>query len=238
MIRFVFKRKGQQVEHLVQPVLANLDKRALVLVGLMGCGKTSVGRRLASALNLRFVDADEEIERSADKSVAEIFAEHGEQYFRDGERRVIARLLKEGPIVIATGGGAYMNPTTRDNIKANGVSIWLKADLHVLMKRVMRRDNRPLLKTADPEGTMRRLMNERYPVYAGADMTVESRDVPHDEMVSHILKGLLSGPLGPHTGPEPAVPAHDGQPPDTARVRSELPKTDAIKPDTAKKDPR
>jgi shikimate kinase len=239
MIRFVFKRKGPQVDHLVQPVLANLDKRALVLVGLMGCGKTSVGRRLAAALGLRFVDADEEIERSADKSVAEIFAEHGEQYFRDGERRVIERLLKEGPIVIATGGGAYMNATTRENIKKHGLSIWLKADLHVLMKRVMRRDNRPLLKTADPEGTMRRLMAERYPVYAGADMTVESREVPHDEMVSFILKSLLNGPLGPHTGPsfDPAlVPAgqpHDRGPPDAAAAKPELAKSEP-----AKKDPQ
>jgi shikimate kinase len=214
MIRFVFKRKGPQVEHLVPPVLANLDKRALVLVGLMGCGKTSVGRRLASALSLRFVDADEEIERSANKSIAEIFSDHGEQAFRDGERRVIERLVKEGPLVLATGGGAYMNATTRDNVRAHGVSIWLKADLHVLMKRVMRRDNRPLLKTADPEGTMRRLMAERYPVYAAADMTVESREVPHDEMVSHILKGLLHGPLGPHSGPElvPAGPPDETSP--------------------------
>jgi shikimate kinase len=230
MIRFVFKRKGPQVDHLLQPVLANLDKRALVLVGLMGCGKTSVGRRLAAALNLRFVDADEEIERSANKSVAEIFAEHGEQSFRDGERRVIERLLKEGPLVLATGGGAYMNAITRDNIKAHGVSIWLKADLPVLMKRVMRRDNRPLLKTADPEGTMRRLMAERYPVYADADMTIESREVPHEEMVSYILKGLLNGPLGPHSGPElvPAGPSNDRGPPDQA----------AAKPDAQKKDPQ
>jgi shikimate kinase len=223
MIRFVFKRKGQNVEHLVQPVLANLDKRALVLVGLMGCGKTSVGRRLASALGLRFVDADEEIELAhQNKSVADIFAEYGEQYFREGERRVIERLLKEGPLVIATGGGAYMNATTRDNVKAHGISIWLKADLHVLMKRVMRRDNRPLLKTADPEGTMRRLMAERYPVYAGADMTIESREVPHEEMVSFILKGLLNGPLGPHSGPE-LVPA---APPGSAVARPETPKKD------------
>jgi shikimate kinase len=204
MIRFVFKRKGAQVEPLVRPVLANLDKRSLVLVGLMGCGKTSVGRRLATALNVRFVDADEEIERSAHKSVADIFADHGEQSFRDGERRVIERLLREGPQVLATGGGAYMNATTRDNIKAHGISIWLKADLPVLMKRVMRRDNRPLLQTADPEATMRRLMTERYPVYAGADLTIESREVPHDEMVNFILRGLLAGPLGPHTGPSPA----------------------------------
>lgn len=222
MIRFVFKRKGQNVEHLVQPVLANLDKRALVLVGLMGCGKTSVGRRLASALGLRFVDADEEIERAHDKSVPDIFNEYGEQYFRDGERRVIERLLKEGPLVLATGGGAYMNATTRDNIRANGISIWLKADLHVLMKRVMRRDNRPLLKTADPEGTMRRLMSERYPVYGQADMTVESRDVPHDEMVAHLLKGLLIGPLGPHTGPVPVEPLPGRNPPDSAAVKAEL----------------
>jgi shikimate kinase len=227
MIRFVFKRKGPQVEHLVPPVLANLDKRALVLVGLMGCGKTSVGRRLASALSLRFVDADEEIERSANKSIAEIFSDHGEQAFRDGERRVIERLVKEGPLVLATGGGAYMNATTRDNVRAHGVSIWLKADLHVLMKRVMRRDNRPLLKTADPEGTMRRLMAERYPVYADADMTVESREVPHDEMVSHILKGLLHGPLGPHSGPE-LVPA--GLPDETSPSGSAT-----AHPDTDKK---
>jgi shikimate kinase len=214
MIRFVFKGKGQNVEHLARPVLANLDKRALVLVGLMGSGKTSVGRRLASALNLRFVDADEEIERSADRTVSEIFLEHGEQHFRDGERRVIARLLREGPLVLATGGGAFMNAATRDNIRNHGVSVWLKADLHVLMKRVMRRDNRPLLKTADPEGTMRRLMNERYPVYASADMTVESREVPHEEMVGHILKGLLNGPLGPHTGPAPVElsPSHAAVP--------------------------
>jgi shikimate kinase len=219
MIRFAFKRKGQQVDHLIAPVRAKLDQRCLVLVGLMGCGKTSVGRRLASALNMRFVDADEEIEQAhQNKSVPDIFTEYGEKYFRDGERRVIARLLKEGPLVLATGGGAYMNATTRANIRADGISIWLKADLPVLMKRVMRRDNRPLLKTADPEATMRRLMTERYPVYAEADMTVESREVPHDDMVSHILKGLLSGPLGApapaaalatepeRTGPERAEP--------------------------------
>jgi shikimate kinase len=199
MIRFVFKRKAAQLEPLVRPVLANLGKRSLVLVGLMGCGKTSVGRRLATTLDVRFVDADEEIERSADKSVADIFADHGEQSFRDGERRVIERLLREGPQVLATGGGAFMNAMTRDNIKAHGISIWLKADLPVLMKRVMRRDNRPLLKTADPEATMRRLMAERYPVYAGADLTIESREVPHDEMVNFILRGLLAGPLGPQT---------------------------------------
>jgi shikimate kinase len=243
MIRFVFKRKGPQVDHLVQPVLANLDKRALVLVGLMGCGKTSVGRRLASALSLRFVDADEEIERSANKSVAEIFADHGEQSFRDGERRVIERLLKEGPLVLATGGGAYMNATTRENIKAHGISVWLKADLHVLMKRVMRRDNRPLLKTTDPEGTMRRLMAERYPVYASADMTVESREVPHDEMVGFILKSLLNGPLGPHTGPHsgpvmPAGPLHNHRPQDTRPQDRGPAKPSADRPDTDKKDPQ
>jgi shikimate kinase len=217
MIRFAFKRKGQQVDHLINPVRSKLDQRSLVLVGLMGCGKTSVGRRLASALNWRFVDADEEIERSANKSVPEIFNEYGEQHFRDGERRVIARLLKEGPLVLATGGGAFMNATTRANIKASGISIWLKADLHVLMKRVLRRDNRPLLKH-DPEGTMRRLMAERYPTYALADLTVESREVPHDDMVSHILNSLLNGPIrGVDPSPQSAAVA-PGPPTDTLPV--------------------
>src|SRR5690606_9370502 len=136
-----------------------LGDRSLVMVGLMGCGKTSVGRRLSARLDLPFVDADEEIEAAAGKSISEIFADHGEAHFRDGERKVIARLLKNGPQVLATGGGAFMNPETRQNIKLAGISIWLKADLPVLMRRVMRRDNRPLLKTADPEARMRELMN-------------------------------------------------------------------------------
>lgn len=172
-----------------------LGSRSLVLVGLMGCGKSSVGRRLADALSLKFVDADTEIETAAGQTIPEIFEYHGEAYFRDGERRVISRLLNAGPQVLATGGGAFMSEQTRAAIAERGVSIWLKAELAVLMRRVMRRDNRPLLKTADPEARMRELMNARYPVYALADVTVESREVPHEEVVCHIIQSLLAGPL-------------------------------------------
>jgi shikimate kinase len=171
-------------------LLALLGERSIVLVGLMGCGKSSVGRRLASRLGLIFVDADEEIERVAAKSIVEIFADHGEAYFRDGERRVIARLLSTGPQVLATGGGAFINPDTRAKIRERGVSIWLRAELPVLMRRVSKRDTRPLLKSGDPEATMRDLMAKRYPIYAEADLTVESRDVPHDVIVNEIIAAL------------------------------------------------
>ncbi|MEC9367455.1 MAG: shikimate kinase, partial [Pseudomonadota bacterium] len=127
-----------------------LDKTSVVLIGLMGAGKTAVGRRLASQLALPFVDADNEIERAAGKSISEIFADHGEAYFRDGERKVIARLLDNGPHVLATGGGAYMNEETRRNVSRSGISVWLRAELPVLMERVSRRENRPLLKSGDP----------------------------------------------------------------------------------------
>jgi len=177
------------------------------MVGLMGCGKTSVGRRLSARLDLPFVDADEEIETAAGKTITEIFADHGEAHFRDGERKVIARLLKNGPQVLATGGGAFMHPETRQNIKRAGISIWLKAELPVLMRRVMRRDNRPLLKTADPEARMRELMAERYPIYAEADLVANSRDVPHDVIVDEILDALLKGPLAGETRGEPASAA-------------------------------
>jgi shikimate kinase len=172
-----------------------LGPRSIVLIGLMGAGKTAVGRRLASRLELRFVDADTEIEVAAGQSIPEIFAEHGEAYFRHGERKVIARLLEAGPQVLATGGGAYMNGETRANIKAHGVSIWLKAELRVLMKRVGRRDNRPLLAGSDPEAVMKKLMAERHPIYAEADLTVESRDVPHDVIVTAVIDAL-AGRLG------------------------------------------
>lgn len=172
-----------------------LGKRSIVMVGLMGCGKSSVGRRLAAKLGLAFVDVDDEIEQSARKSITEIFADHGEAFFRDGERRVIARLLANGPQVLATGGGAYMNPETRAAIKAQGVSIWLRAELPVLMKRVAKRDSRPLLKTGDPEATMRRLMAERYPVYAEADITIESRETQHEHIVAEAIEALKRSPL-------------------------------------------
>jgi shikimate kinase len=171
-----------------------LGDRAIVLVGLMGAGKTSVGRRLAEKLELPFIDADQEIEAAAGKTIPEIFADHGEGYFRDGERRVIHRLLESGGKVLATGGGAFMQKETREIIREKGVSVWLRAELPLLMKRVRRRSNRPLLKNDDPEAVMRRLMDERYPVYAEADITVNSRDAAHSSIVSDIIKTLASWP--------------------------------------------
>ena len=140
-------------------ILKCLDRRSIVLIGMMGAGKSSIGRRLADALGLEFVDADTEIERAANKTIPELFEEHGETYFRDGERRVIARLLGEGPQILATGGGAFMDPQTRQAILDDGVSIWLRAEFEVLMNRVRRKSHRPLLKDPDPEGVMRRLLS-------------------------------------------------------------------------------
>ncbi len=167
-----------------------LGNNPIVLVGLMGAGKTSVGRRLAEKLDIPFVDADHEIESAAGKSIAEIFADHGEDYFREGERRVIARLLENGKQVLATGGGAYMNEETRKRIKANGISIWLKADLELLLKRVSKRNDRPLLRE-NPEAVMRNLMEKRYPTYGEANITVESRDVQHSQMVNDVIKAIV-----------------------------------------------
>lgn len=168
-----------------------LGNNPIVLVGLMGAGKTSVGRRLAEKLDIPFVDADHEIESAAGKSIAEIFADHGEDYFREGERRVIARLLENGKQVLATGGGAYMNEETRNRINAHGISIWLKADLELLMKRVSKRNDRPLLRTEDPDAVMKRLIDLRYPYYAKANITVESRDVQHGQMVNDVIKAIV-----------------------------------------------
>lgn len=195
MIRFGQDRTARLSRPALVALKETLGSRSLVLVGLMGCGKSSVGRRLATVLELPFVDADDEIERAAGKTIPEIFETYGEPYFRDGERRVIARILQTGPQVLATGGGAYMAPETRQRVRDSGVSIWLKAELSILLKRVSRRDNRPLLKTVDPETRMRTLMNERYPIYAEADVTVESRDVPHDIIVDDVLVALARGPL-------------------------------------------
>jgi shikimate kinase len=175
---------------LPQRVRAALADRSVVLVGMMGAGKSSVGRRLALKLDLPFSDADAEIEKAAGMTVPEIFASRGEAEFRDGERRVIARLLADGQRVLATGGGSFMNAETRANIAAKGVSVWLRAEFDVLMRRVRKRSNRPLLSNPDPEGTLRRLIGERYPVYGLADVTVFSRDVPHETMVGEILHAL------------------------------------------------
>ena len=171
-------------------IRSRLGNRSIVLIGLMGAGKTAIGRRLASCLGLDFTDADNEIENAAGKSISDIFAEHGEAHFRDGEKKVIARLLKSGPQVLATGGGAYMDEETRKNIHKRGIAVWLRGDLAILLDRVKRRDHRPLLKTGDPEAVMKKLMDERYPVYAGADITVQSRDVTHDVIVGEIMASL------------------------------------------------
>lgn len=174
---------------------AALGQRSVVLVGLMGCGKSAIGRRLAAKLALPFVDADEEIEKAAGKSIEDIFADHGEPYFREGERKVLSRLLRSGPQVLATGGGAFMNEETRAAIGEHGVSVWLRAELPLLVRRVGKRGNRPLLKGGDPEAVLQNLMTTRYPVYAQADMTVESRDVPHEVIVAEIAERL-----GQHLG--------------------------------------
>lgn len=170
---------------------AALGGRAIVLVGMMGSGKSSVGRRLANRLGLPFVDADTEIETAAGMTIPEIFAQRGEAEFRDGERRVISRILTtRAPLVLATGGGAFMNAETRERIKQFGISVWLKAEPDVLMRRVRKRSNRPLLQTADPEGTLRRMLAEREPVYALADITILSSDEPHEVVVGDTIAAL------------------------------------------------
>ena len=167
-----------------------LGPRSIVLVGLMGAGKSTVGRRLASRLGLMFKDADIEIEAAAKLTIPDIFAIYGEPSFREGEERVIARLLREGPLVLATGGGAFMREATRMRIAQGGVSVWLKAELDVLMRRVRKRGGRPLLQTEDPEETMRQLIALRHPVYGGADVMIPSRDVAHDHVVQDVMEAL------------------------------------------------
>jgi len=167
-----------------------MAERSIVLVGLMGAGKSTVGRRLASVLRLPFHDADQEIETAAGCSISDFFERYGEPAFRDGERKVIARLLAGPRHVLATGGGAFMDPTTRALIKAQGLSVWLRANIDLLMERVTKRPTRPLLKNDDPRGTMERLMAERYPVYAEADITVDSNGGPHDTVVQQIVAQL------------------------------------------------
>ncbi len=180
----------QSIRDCIELINARLGNRSIVLVGLMGAGKTTVGRRLAKRLGIGFVDADAEIERAAGKTVAEIFEEDGETFFRAGEERVIARLLNDGPQVLATGGGAWMSEVTRQAVREKGISVWLRADLDVLMERVSRRPGRPLLKNPDPRAVMRKLMDERYPVYAQADVTVESREAPHQTIVNDIIRAV------------------------------------------------
>ena len=171
-------------------VVAALGLRSVVLIGMMGAGKSTVGRRLAVRLGLPFVDADTEIEAAAGMTIPEIFETHGEPHFRDGEARVIARLLDSGPRVLATGGGAFMREETRRRIAAQGVSLWLQADADVILRRVKRRADRPLLKTADPAATIARLIDERHPTYQSAEITIASRDVPHDKIVDECVEAL------------------------------------------------
>jgi shikimate kinase len=167
-----------------------LRARTVTLVGLMGVGKSSIGRRLAGALDLPFRDADQEVETAAGRSIPDIFADLGEAAFREGERRVIARLLDEPPHVLATGGGAFMSPETRALIKARSISVWLKADLEVLAKRVSRKDNRPLLAGKDPIEVLREQAIARYPAYSEADLVVETGDTPHNIAVDQVLQAM------------------------------------------------
>jgi shikimate kinase len=171
-------------------ITAVLGARSVVLVGMMGAGKSTIGRRLSARLRLPFLDADTEIEAAASMSIPDIFETHGEPHFRDGEARVIARLLDSGPAVLATGGGAFMREETRNRIRDKAVSIWLKADADIIMKRVKRRTDRPLLQAADPAGIVGRLIEEREPVYQRADITIWSRDVPHEKIVDECIEAL------------------------------------------------
>jgi shikimate kinase len=171
-------------------ISAVLGTRSVVLVGMMGAGKSTIGRRLSARLRLPFLDADTEIEAAAGMSIPDIFETHGEPHFRDGEARVIARLLDSGPAVLATGGGAFMREETRSRIRDKAVSIWLKADADIIMKRVKRRADRPLLQTTDPAATVGRLIEEREPVYQCADITIWSRDVPHEKIVDECIEAL------------------------------------------------
>lgn len=174
---------------------AALGRRSIVMIGMMGAGKSSIGKRLAARLGIPFADADAAIEEAAGMSIADIFVAHGEPSFRSGETRVIARLLENGPQVLSTGGGAFVNPETRARIQEKGISVWLKADMEVLLRRVKRRDNRPLLKTDDPEMTLTNLLAAREPYYNQANLTVVSRDVPHEMIVEEIVT-LLCRKLG------------------------------------------
>lgn len=173
-------------------LLEQLGSRSIVFVGLMGAGKTAIGRKVATMLSLPFMDSDQEIESVSRMTVPELFERYGEPEFRALEQRVILRLLESGPQVLSTGGGAFMNAQTREAIAAHGVSVWLKADLDLLMERVSKKQNRPLLKSPDPRAVLERLMGERHPVYATADMTVETRDDRKEVIASEVISALCA----------------------------------------------
>lgn len=176
-------------------IRASLDDRPIVFIGLMGAGKTVIGRKVAQILDLDFIDTDTEIESAARMTIPELFEQYGEPEFRALESRVIARVMKNGARVVSTGGGAFMQPDTRGLVLDHAISVWLKADLDVLMERVMKKQNRPLLKNADPRGVMQRLMDERYPIYAQASLTVVTRDEKRD-----VIAGEVIAALGAHLG--------------------------------------
>ena len=172
-------------------LIERLGSRSIVFVGLMGAGKTAIGRRVAGELDIPFLDSDHEIEAASRMTVPELFEAYGEVEFRSLEQRVIARILEGGPQVLSTGGGAYMNPLTRAAIAARGISVWLKAEIDILMERVAKKQNRPLIKTADPRATMERLMAERHPVYATADVTVPTRDERKEVIAAEVIEALM-----------------------------------------------
>ncbi len=175
-----------------EELVERLAGKPIVLVGMMGVGKTTIGRRVAAKLSRQFLDSDEEIEKAAQMSIPEIFEQRGEGEFRAGETRVIARVLKDNDIVLATGGGAFVNAETRALVKEGAVSVWLKANADILFERVSRRSNRPLLKTANPRATLEKLIEERYPIYAEADITVLSREVPQDVVAHDVIDAVLN----------------------------------------------
>ncbi|MBN9071056.1 MAG: shikimate kinase [Rhizobiales bacterium] len=179
-------------EETVAEILTRLGRRSVVFIGLMGAGKTAIGRKVAATLGLPFLDSDQEIEAVSRMSVPELFERYGEPEFRALEQRVIARLLDHGPQVLSTGGGAFMNAQTRDLVARSGVSVWLKAEIDVLMERVSKKQNRPLLKNPDPRGVMMRLMTERYPVYGLADVTVSTRDEKKEVIAAEVVAALLT----------------------------------------------
>ncbi|TJU93881.1 MAG: shikimate kinase [Mesorhizobium sp.] len=171
-------------------LLGRLGSRSIVFVGLMGAGKTAIGRKVATLLSLPFIDSDQEIESVSRMTVPELFERYGETEFRALEQRVILRVLENGPQVLSTGGGAFMNAQTREAVATHGVSVWLKAELDLLMERVSKKQNRPLLKSADPRAVLERLMGERYPVYATADVTVPTRDDRKEIIAAEVLEAL------------------------------------------------
>lgn len=183
---------GATAKRLAREVRGALGRRSIVLVGMMGSGKSSIGRRLGAILELPFSDADTAIEQAAGMTVEDIFDVHGEPYFRDGEERVIKRLLQGGPQIVATGGGAVLSARTRAEFAKNGITIWLKAPVDLLLQRVSRRDNRPLLKLADPRTVLTQLLSEREAYYAEANLIFESREGPHEVAVEEILSLLAS----------------------------------------------